>query len=76
VYNYGASSNRKRNLMAPYLLQWKGIEWAKSQGAMVYDFLGISPENTPNHQLENVAGFKLKFGGTRVICDEGKDLFV
>lgn len=76
VYNYGASSNRKRNMMAPYVLQWKGIEWAKSRGAKIYDFLGISPENTPDHQLENVAGFKLKFGGIRIVCDEGKDLFV
>ncbi|HID92219.1 TPA: peptidoglycan bridge formation glycyltransferase FemA/FemB family protein, partial [Candidatus Peregrinibacteria bacterium] len=29
LYNYGASTNRKRGLMAPYLLQWAGIQWAK-----------------------------------------------
>ncbi|HIQ56641.1 TPA: peptidoglycan bridge formation glycyltransferase FemA/FemB family protein [Candidatus Gracilibacteria bacterium] len=73
LYNYGASTNRKRGLMAPYLLQWAGIQWAKNKGATVYDFLGISPENTPNHSLNGVASFKLKFGGTRIICDDGLD---
>ncbi len=73
IYNYGASTNRKRGLMAPYLLQWAGMQWAKKKGAKVYDFLGISPENEPNHSLNGVASFKLKFGGTRVICDSGLD---
>jgi len=73
LYNYGASTNRKRGLMAPYLLQWTGMQWAKNKGAKVYDFLGISPENSPNHSLNGVASFKLKFGGTRVICDGGLD---
>ncbi len=73
IYNYGASTSRKRGLMAPYLLQWAGIQWAKKKGASVYDFLGISPENAPTHSLNGVASFKLKFGGTRVICDDGLD---
>jgi len=73
IYNYGASTSRKRGLMAPYLLQWTGMQWAKKKGAKVYDFLGISPENSPNHSLNGVASFKLKFGGTRVICDSGLD---
>jgi len=76
IYNYGASTNRKRGLMAPYLLQWEGMQWAKNKGAKVYDFLGISPEDSPNHSLNGVASFKLKFGGTRVICDEGLDFTV
>ncbi len=76
IYNYGASTSRKRGLMAPYLLQWTGIQWAKKKGAKVYDFLGISPENSPSHSLNGVASFKLKFGGTRVICDEGLDFLL
>ena len=76
IYNYGASSNKKRNLMAPYLLQWKGIQWAKKKGATVYDFLGISPENDENHHLKTVAGFKLKFGGVRIVCDKGLDFIL
>lgn len=73
IYYYGASSNRKRNLMAPYLLQWEGMMWAKNKGAMIYDFLGISPEDKPSHKLATVAGFKLKFGGERIVCDTGID---
>jgi peptidoglycan pentaglycine glycine transferase (the first glycine) len=76
MYNYGASSNRKRNFMAPYLLQWEGIKWAKSKNAKLYDFLGIAPENDEYHKLNNVSSFKFKFGGERVICDEGKDILI
>lgn len=30
-YYYGASGNSKRNLMAPYALQWEAIEYAKKK---------------------------------------------
>ncbi len=76
VYYYGASSNRKRNLMAPYLLQWEGIKWAKSQGAQKYDFLGLAPEDSQNHQLASVSQFKLRFGGERVTSDKGLDFWI
>jgi len=73
VYYYGASSNTHRQFMAPYLLQWKGICWAKQKGAKTYDFLGISPEDKPDHRLASVSDFKLKFGGTRVRYEAGRD---
>lgn len=76
LYYYGTSSNQKRNLMAPYLLQWEGILWAKAKGAKIYDFLGICPEGDKNHQLSSVAQFKHKFGGQRVICDTGIDFHI
>ncbi|MEI7510829.1 MAG: peptidoglycan bridge formation glycyltransferase FemA/FemB family protein [Candidatus Peregrinibacteria bacterium] len=76
VYYYGASSENKRNLMAPYLLQWAGICWAKSKGAKVYDFLGVAPENDEAHRLKTVSEFKLKFGGKRVVCEKGIDFFL
>lgn len=43
TYYYGASSNKYRNLMAPYLLQWQMIKDAKYSNMKVYDFLGIYP---------------------------------
>lgn len=76
VYYYGASSSSHRHFMAPYLLQWKAMQWAKEKGASVYDFLGISPENDEHHKLSSVADFKLKFGGTRIVCDRGIDFFI
>ncbi|MDD4351942.1 MAG: peptidoglycan bridge formation glycyltransferase FemA/FemB family protein [Candidatus Gracilibacteria bacterium] len=66
TYYYGASSNQDRNLMAPYLLQWKTIQLAKQRGYKYYDFLGIAPEGASKHPWLGVTEFKLKFGGARV----------
>lgn len=76
VYYYGASKSTKRSLMSPYLLQWKGILWAKEKGAKHYDFLGISPEWAQNHRLQTVSDFKEKFGGQRVQYERGIDFFI
>jgi peptidoglycan pentaglycine glycine transferase (the first glycine) len=43
-YLVGASSNEKRNLMAPYALHWAAIEWAKARGVETYDLWGIPDE--------------------------------
>ncbi len=43
-YVYGASSNRHRNLMPNYLLQWRMMQWAKQCGCTVYDMRGVAPE--------------------------------
>ncbi|MDR2661655.1 MAG: peptidoglycan bridge formation glycyltransferase FemA/FemB family protein, partial [Treponema sp.] len=45
VYLYGASANRKRNLMAPYALQWRAMRDAKATGCVYYDLFGIPPED-------------------------------
>ena len=61
LYYYGASSNNKRNLMAPYLLQWHAILIAKEKGCLYYDFMGIKNPNNKKDKLEGVTDFKLKF---------------
>lgn len=65
IYYYGASSDKYRNVMAPYLLQWSAILEAKKKNLKYYDFLGISPAGATNHPWAGVTEFKLKFGGVR-----------
>ncbi len=62
-YMYGASSNDKRNLMAPYLLQWEGMRWAKQQGATVYDLWGIPDQLSEDEDLWGVYRHKRGYGG-------------
>ena len=62
-YMYGASGNRKRNLMAPYLLQWEGMRWAKARGATVYDLWGIPDQLEESEDLWGVYRHKRGYGG-------------
>jgi len=70
TYLYGASSNIKRNLMAPYALQWKAMQDAKSSGCIYYDLFGIPPDDNPNHPMSGLYQFKTGFGG-RIIHRPG-----
>ncbi|MCL2721483.1 MAG: peptidoglycan bridge formation glycyltransferase FemA/FemB family protein [Treponema sp.] len=63
TYLYGASSNLKRNLMAPYALQWQVIQDAKEIGCKSYDLFGIPPDEDPNHPMAGLYRFKTGFGG-------------
>jgi len=63
VYLYGASSNIKRNLMAPYALQWKAMQDAKETGCRHYDLFGIPPNDDPDHPMAGLYRFKTGFGG-------------
>ena len=62
LYYYGASAGHKRNLMAPYLLQWEALRYGKANGCTYYDFMGIADSENPNDSLNGVTDFKLKFG--------------
>lgn len=74
-YLYGASSNKERNRMAPYLAQWEAIRWAKARGALTYDLWGVPDENeavlesefeTRHDGLWGVYRFKRGWGGALV----------
>ena len=63
VYLYGASANVKRNLMAPYALQWRAMQDAQALGCSQYDLLGIPPNEDPDHPMAGLYRFKTGFGG-------------
>lgn len=66
TYYFGASSNKHRQKMAPYALQWFAIREAQNKGFKEYDFLGIAPEGDAKHALAGVTQFKTRFGGGRI----------
>lgn len=63
TYLYGASSNRKRNLMAPYALQWEAMRRSRAAGAAHYDLFGVPPADDPGHPMHGLFRFKTGFGG-------------
>jgi len=62
-YLYGASSNKARNTMPNYLMQWEMIRWAKSQGCTLYDFRGVPGKLTEDNPLYGLYRFKKGFNG-------------
>jgi peptidoglycan pentaglycine glycine transferase (the first glycine) len=78
TYLHGASGDKYRNSMAPYLLQWEGIKLAKEKECKYYDFWGVAPmvdgvggKTTcfndfcwvADHKWTGVTRFKTGFGG-------------
>lgn len=64
TYFFGASSNSKRNKMAPYKLHWEIINHLKKNGYRWYDFWGVTPKDAPpSHGWHGLSRFKEKFGG-------------
>ena len=61
TYLHGGSDNEYRALMAPHLLQWEQIKFAKNQGCKFYDFWGIDEVLWPG-----ITRFKKGFGGQEI----------
>jgi lipid II:glycine glycyltransferase (peptidoglycan interpeptide bridge formation enzyme) len=62
-YMFGMSSEKKRNLMPTYLLQWKAILRAKERNCKIYDLWGAPDNLNENDRMWGVYKFKLGFGG-------------
>ncbi|MBI4812455.1 peptidoglycan bridge formation glycyltransferase FemA/FemB family protein [Candidatus Falkowbacteria bacterium] len=58
TYLHGGSANESREVMAPHLLQWHVIKFARSLEYKYFDFHGIDEEKWPG-----VTRFKKGFGG-------------
>lgn len=71
-YLYGASTERERNRMPAYLLQWEAMRWARAAGCQEYDLWGVPDAEesvleasfeTRRDGLWGVYRFKRGFGG-------------
>ncbi len=67
TYLYGASSSHDRQFMAPYLVQWESIRWAKKNGKQYYDFWGVNPDDKQHPDFrkswDGISRFKAGWGG-------------
>ena len=63
TYLYGASTLKKKHLMASYALQWEAIREARRSGCEEYDMFGCAPNLDKSHPLYGVHLFKKGFGG-------------
>jgi len=57
-YLHGAMDRNYKSMMAPYILHWQIIKWAKKQGLKHYDLWGIDAKKWPG-----ITRFKLNWGG-------------
>jgi lipid II:glycine glycyltransferase (peptidoglycan interpeptide bridge formation enzyme) len=71
-YFYGASTEKERNRMPTYLLQWKAMQWARQRGCTQYDLWGVPDADLETLEanftkrsdgLWGVYRFKRGFGG-------------
>jgi lipid II:glycine glycyltransferase (peptidoglycan interpeptide bridge formation enzyme) len=81
TYLHGGSAKVHREVMAPFLLHWQAIQWAKQADYKVYDFWGTNAvqkddtwEPLPNHASTGTTRFKLGFGGEVVQFPGAVDL--
>lgn len=63
TYVHGGSSSAYAPLMAPHLLHWRSMEFAKRSGSAFYDFGGVSRDQNPRHPWAGISRFKQSFGG-------------
>lgn len=75
-YLYGGSDLEHKELMAPYLLHYEVMKYAKVNGCQTYDLLAIAPPDEPNHKFANLTRFKQQFGGKSMQIIGSYDLII
>lgn len=68
-YLHGSSSDKHRNVMAPYAIQWYTIKRAKKKSCKYYDFNGIDENKWPG-----VTRFKRGFAGEDIVYPGAFDI--
>ena len=63
LYHFGASTERHRNLMPTYALQWEAMRRCRDRGCRTYDLGGIPPANDESHRMYGLFRMKTGFGG-------------
>lgn len=70
TYLHGGSASSHKEVMAPFLLHWRIMQWAKSQVYAHYDLWGTNAVHTEtgweprsDHPSAGTTRFKLGFGG-------------
>lgn len=67
TYLYGASSDKNKELMAPYALHWQIMKDAKARGFKEYDLWGIHHSvEDEDHPWHGITRFKKQFGGKQI----------
>ncbi len=61
VYYIAASDIKHPKFSPNYLCQWNAILRAKQNGATLYNFWGVAPDDNPKHPIAWVTKFKRKF---------------
>lgn len=81
TYVHGASSSRRRELMAPHLLQWESMRRANVRGFRYYDLYGVAPQSSAGgrtagqaHPWSGITRFKEGFGGRLISYAGAYDL--
>ncbi len=62
-YLHGMSLPEHSEKMAPHLIQWEAMRWAKAQGCTVYDMWGAPDRFDESDSMWGVFRFKRGFGG-------------
>ncbi|HNY19317.1 MAG TPA: peptidoglycan bridge formation glycyltransferase FemA/FemB family protein [Flexilinea sp.] len=73
-YIYGMSTDRHREKMPNYLLQWEAIKTAKQAGSRIYDLWGAPDIYDESDRMWGVYQFKQGFGGFEVNTPGAWDL--
>jgi lipid II:glycine glycyltransferase (peptidoglycan interpeptide bridge formation enzyme) len=62
-YLHGMSLPEHSDKMAPHLIQWEAMRWAKSQGCTIYDMWGAPEKFDQSDSMWGVYRFKSGYGG-------------